>query len=98
MGKMAAILQTTLSNAFSWMKSFDCDTISMKFVPKGLIDNKSVLVQVMNWHRTGCKPLSEPMAGLTTGAYMLAGYEETEMLHHKSSSNMWIQISEKMII
>ena len=35
--------------------------ISLKFVPKGTIDNKSALVQVMAWHQTGDKPLSEPM-------------------------------------
>ena len=33
----------------------------MKFVPKGLIDKKSALVQVMAWRRTGDKPLPEPM-------------------------------------
>ena len=35
--------------------------ISLKFVPNGLIDSKSVLVQVMAWRRTGVKPLPEPM-------------------------------------
>ena len=35
--------------------------ISVKFVPKGPIDNKSALVQVMACRRTGDKPLSEPM-------------------------------------
>ena len=35
--------------------------ISLKFVPKGPIDNKPVLVQVMAWHRTGDKPLPELM-------------------------------------
>ena len=35
--------------------------ISLKFVPKGSIDIKSVLVQVMAWHWTGNKPLSELM-------------------------------------
>ena len=30
--------------------------ISWKFVPEGPIDNKSALVQVMAWHRTGNKP------------------------------------------
>ena len=34
--------------------------ISLKFVPKGSIDNKLVWIQVMAWHRTGEKPLSEP--------------------------------------
>ena len=33
--------------------------ISLKFVPKGLIDNKTALVQVMAWRRTGNKPLPE---------------------------------------
>ena len=35
--------------------------ISLKFVPECPIDNKSALVQVMAWRRTGDKPLSEPM-------------------------------------
>ena len=30
--------------------------ITLKFVPKGLIDNKSALVQAMAWHLTGAKP------------------------------------------
>ena len=33
----------------------------LKFVPKGPIDNKSTLDQVMAWHRPDDKPLSEPM-------------------------------------
>ena len=44
--------------------------ISLKFVPKGPIDNKSALVQVMAWHRTGDKPLPEPMLTQFTDAYM----------------------------
>ena len=35
--------------------------ISLKFVPKGPIDNISALVQIMAWRRPGNKPLSEPM-------------------------------------
>ena len=35
--------------------------ISLKFVPKGLIDNKPTLVQIMAWDRTGDKPSPEPM-------------------------------------
>ena len=35
--------------------------ISRKFVPKGPIDNKSSLVQVIAWPWTGDKPLPEPM-------------------------------------
>ena len=36
-------------------------TISLKFVPKGPIDYKSALVQVMDWRRTGEKPSPESM-------------------------------------
>ena len=35
--------------------------ISLKFVPKGPINNIPALGQIMAWHRTGDKPLSEPM-------------------------------------
>ena len=35
--------------------------ISLKFVPKGPINNIPSLVQIMAWHWPGDKPLSEPM-------------------------------------
>ena len=35
--------------------------ISLKFVPKGPINNIPALVQIMAWRRTGHKPLSEQM-------------------------------------
>ena len=35
--------------------------ISLKFVPKGPINNNPSLVQIMAWRRSGDKPLSEPM-------------------------------------
>ena len=41
--------------------------ISLKFVPKGPINNIPALVQIMAWRRPGNKPLSEPMmVGLLT--------------------------------
>ena len=42
--------------------------ISMKFVPKGPINNiPALVVQIMAWRRPGDKPLSEPMmVSLTT--------------------------------
>ena len=52
--------------------------ISLKFVPKGPIDDKSALVQLMEvtaWQRTGDKPFSEPMMALFADAYM-RHYEE----------------------
>ena len=42
--KMATISQTTFSNAFSWMKSFVLIQNSLKFVPKGPIDNSAAVV------------------------------------------------------
>ena len=51
---MAAIFQTTFSNAFSWMIR-----ISLEFVPKVPIDNKGALVQIIPWCQIGDKPLSE---------------------------------------
>ena len=35
--------------------------ISLKFVPRGQINNIPTLVQIMAWRRLGDKPLSEPM-------------------------------------
>ena len=60
---MAAILQTTLSNIFSWMKMlwFQLKFHSIKFVPKVPINNISALVQIMACRLVGDKPLSEPM-------------------------------------
>ena len=52
--KMAAIFQTTLSSAFSWMKIF-------KFRLRFHWSNIPALVQIMAWRRSGDKPLSEPM-------------------------------------
>ena len=44
--------------------------ISLKFVPKGPIDNNPALVQIMAWRRIGDKPLSESMLTSFTDAYM----------------------------
>ena len=43
--------------------------IWLKFIPKGPIDNKSALVQVMAWRRPGDKPLLEPVLTQFTDAY-----------------------------
>ena len=56
--------------------------ISLKFVPKGPIDNKSALVQVMAWRRTGDKPLSEPMLTQFTEYAALGGEELSQIFQH----------------
>ena len=44
--------------------------ISLKFVPKGPINNIPALVQIMAWRWTGDKSLSEPMMTQFDDAYM----------------------------
>ena len=51
-------------------KCFNFDKISLDSVPKGAIDNKSSLVQVMAWRQIGDKPLHEPMMTQFNDAYM----------------------------
>ena len=55
---------TPFSNVFPWIKIY---WFWLKFVGvyfKGLIDNIPALVQIMAWHRSGDKPLSEPMTNI----------------------------------
>ena len=60
--KMAAISQTTLSIAFFGNENVRISIkFSLKFVPKGPINNIPALVQIMAWRRPGDKPLSEPV-------------------------------------
>ena len=60
--KRATVSQTTLSNAFSWMKMLEFRfKILLKHVPKGPINNNPALVQMLGWRRSGDRPLSEPM-------------------------------------
>ena len=44
--------------------------ISFKLVPKGPIENKSALVQIMTKHRTGDKSLPGPVPIQLTETYM----------------------------
>ena len=49
--------------------------ISLKFVPRGPINNISTLVQIMTWRRPDDKPLSEPTRTTRTPAFW--GYPPT---------------------
>ena len=44
-----------------WKKKGISIKISLKFVPKGPLNNIRALVQIMAWRRPGAKPLSEPI-------------------------------------
>ena len=51
---MAAVLQTTFLNTFSWMKRFFYfDSDFTEVCSYGPIDNNLALIQVMAWWRTG---------------------------------------------
>ena len=57
------IFKCIFLNEYVWIPN----KISLKFVPKGPINNIPTLVQIMAWRRSGDKPLSEPMmVSLTT--------------------------------
>ena len=47
--------------------------ISLKFIPKGSIDNVPALIQIMASHRPGYKPLSGP---IMDNIYVLLGLNE----------------------
>ena len=51
------IFQCIFLNENAWISL----KISLKFVPKGPINNNPAFVQIMAWRRSGDKPLSEPM-------------------------------------
>ena len=60
--KMTAIFQTIFfKSIFSNENMRISIEISLKFAPKGLINNIPALVQIMAWRRSGDKPFSEPM-------------------------------------
>ena len=44
--------------------------ISLKFVPRGQINNIPSFVQIMAWRRPGDKPLSEPMMVSSLNTYL----------------------------
>ena len=49
-------------NCIFWKKTMNFGKKnSLKFVPKGPINNIPALVQILSWRRQGDKPLSEPM-------------------------------------
>ena len=51
-------------------KFFILIKISLKFVPKGPIDNNPALVWIMAWRLLGAKPLSQPILTRFIDTYM----------------------------
>ena len=84
---MAAILQTTHSDTFLNENVWITIKISLKFVPKGPINDILVLVQIMAWRRPGDKPLSEPMmVRLPTHIYVTKPHQVISL----SPGGMWL--------
>ena len=41
-----------------------------EFFPRGHVNNKPALIQIMSWHRTGNRPFSEPIVAWFVDAYI----------------------------
>ena len=66
--------------------------ISLKFVPKGLINNIPALVLIMAWRRPGDKPLSEPMLVRSLTHICVTRPQwvnEISSRHSHFSANLW---------
>ena len=68
--KMADISQKMFLMNFHECKVLYFIKISLKCVPRVLIDNNPALVYIMTWRRIGDKPFSEPMLIYFTDVYM----------------------------
>ena len=55
--------------------------ISLKFVPKTVIDNNPALIEIIARHRIDGKPLSEPMLTQFTDAYMRDYGEMSKLIY-----------------
>ena len=69
--------------------------ISLKFVPKGPIDNKSALVQVMTCHLFDAKPLPEPMIYAGLGGAELNMTNSVPIKYHHRNFFYLLKISIK---
>ena len=68
---MDAISQTAFIECIFFIENiWSPIKISLAFIPKGPIDHKSTLVQVMAWRRIGAKPLPEQMMTYLNDANM----------------------------
>ena len=60
-GHSASLADDIFNRIFLNKNGWISITILLNSIPKNPIDNKPALVQVMAWHRTGDKPLHEPV-------------------------------------
>ena len=85
------IFECICSNGNVWIPI----KISMKFVPKGPINNIPALVQIMDWCRPGDKPLSEPMmVSLTTHICVT----RPQWVHYNLPTNAQLPVYQKQYL
>ena len=72
-------------------------TISLKFVPKGPINNIPTLVQIMAWRRSGNKPLSESML-VSLPMHICVTWPQTAVGHQQPQCWLLIAISSYIYI
>ena len=71
--------------------------ISLKFVPKGPINNIPVLVQIMAWRRPGDKPLSEPIRLVYRRIYASPGLNELNPINQLiNQSTIFLPLSSRL--
>ena len=78
-GMAANLADDIFKCSFMNEKFFISIRISLKFVPRGAIDNRSALVQVMAWHPKGDKSLPEPMLTKFTDIYVALRADESKI-------------------
>ena len=67
---MTVILQTAFCRCILLDENLVFKWNSLTYVPWGLINNNTTLVQIMTWRRTGDEPLFDPMMVRFTAAYI----------------------------
>ena len=73
--------------------------ISLKFVPKGPINNNPALVQIMAWHRTGNKPLSEVLNQCSSESLTIyTALEVDELKSHKDPWHKYLWMTKVLIV
>ena len=69
--------------------------ISLKFVPKGPINNIPALVQIMAWRRPGDKPLFEPMMVRLPTHICVTRPQWVKGVHCKWKNTRWVRLIQR---
>ena len=89
----ADILNSIFLNENVWIPI----KFSVKFVPKGPIDNIPALCQIMVWRRPGDKPLSEPMM-VRLQMHICVTRSQWVKITVTSSSFQWVNALSRLLL